>query len=32
MQALDIAERRVNELNARFVNLQLPTVSVLGGE
>jgi multidrug resistance efflux pump len=32
MQALDIAERRVNELNARLVNLQIPTVSVLGGE
>jgi chromosome segregation ATPase len=32
MQALEVAERRVNELNARLVNLQLPTVSVLGGE
>jgi len=31
-QVLEIAERRVNELNARLVNLQLPTVSVLGGE
>ena len=31
MQALEVAERRVNELNARLVNLQLPTVSVLGG-
>ena len=31
-QALEIAERRVNELNARLVNLQLPTVSVLGAE
>jgi len=30
--ALEIAERRVNELNARLVNLQLPTVSALGGE
>jgi len=32
MQALEIAERRMNVLNARLVNLQLPTVSVLGGE
>jgi multidrug resistance efflux pump len=31
-QALETAERRVNELNTRLVNLQLPTVSVLGGE
>jgi len=31
-QALEIAERRVTESNARLVNLQLPTVSVLGGE
>ena len=31
-QALETAERRVNELNARLVNLQLPMVSVLGGE
>ena len=31
-QALEIAERRINELNARLVNLQLPRVSVLGGE
>ena len=31
-QALDIAERRINVLNARLVNLQIPTVSVLGGE
>jgi len=31
-QALEIAERRVNELNARLDNLQLPRVSVLGGE
>jgi hypothetical protein len=31
-QALEIAERHVSELNARLVNLQLPTVSVLGGE
>ena len=29
-QALEIAERRVNEANAMLVNLQLPTVSVLG--
>ncbi len=32
MQALEIAERRINELNARLLNLQLPKVSVLGGE
>jgi hypothetical protein len=31
-QSLEVAERRVNELNARLVNLQLPMVSVLGGE
>jgi hypothetical protein len=31
-QAVEIAERRVNELNARFVNLQIPIVSILGGE
>jgi hypothetical protein len=30
-QAVEIAERRVNELNARLVNLQPPTVSLLGG-
>jgi len=30
-QALEIAERRVNSLNARLVNLLLPMVSVLGG-
>ena len=30
-QALEIAEGRVNEANARLVNLRLPTVSVLGG-
>jgi len=32
MQAIEIAERRANELNARLLNLQLPWVSVLGGE
>jgi hypothetical protein len=31
-QALEIAERRVNELNARLLDLQIPTVSILGGE
>jgi len=31
-QALELAERRVNEYNARLVNLKLPMVSVLGGE
>jgi hypothetical protein len=31
-QALEIAERRVNELNARYVGLQIPIVSVLGGD
>jgi hypothetical protein len=31
-QSLEIAERRVNELNARLVNLQLPMVSVIGGD
>jgi hypothetical protein len=31
-QAVEIAERRVSDLNARLVNLQLPTVSVLGGK
>ena len=30
-QALEIAERHVSELNNRLVNLQLPNVSVLGG-
>jgi len=30
-QAVEISERRVSELNARLVNLQLPTVSLLGG-
>jgi hypothetical protein len=31
-QALEIAERRVNELNAKYVDLQIPIVSVLGGD
>ena len=31
-QAFEIAERRVNELSTRAVNLQSPTVSMLGGE
>jgi hypothetical protein len=31
-QALELAEHRVNELNARLVDLQIPIVSVLGGD
>jgi hypothetical protein len=31
-RALEITERRVNEVNSRLVNVQPPTISVLGGK